>query len=129
LFSEKKAIPIALKWKERGDIPSHPVIKQMPCVEEVEVSGCVKTSQSQLYRNCDSFDHKECNVVIKSSEENHVQTREYLFKYIGSAQEDPSCEASNLRRTEEDLVEQEIVGLPSKRIRHQPLKRNKDFLW
>jgi hypothetical protein len=49
-------------------------------------------------------------------------------KNIGSAQVDPSCEASNLRGIEEDL-EQEMVGLPSKRIRRQPLKRNKDFLW
>jgi hypothetical protein len=63
----------------------------MPCVKEVELSGCVKTSWSQLYRNCDPFDHKKCNAVIKSSEENHVQTiqesQENICTNIGSAQE------------------------------------------
>jgi hypothetical protein len=134
LFSEKKKDnTYSLKMGKKGDIPSHPVVKQMPCVEEVEVSGCVKTSRSQLYRNCDSFDHKECNMVIKLSEENHVLTiqesQENICTNIGSAQEDLSCEASNLRTTEEEPVKQEMVGLPSKRIRCKPQKLNRDFLW
>jgi hypothetical protein len=32
LFSVKKSLPIALKWKEKGNMLSCPAVKQLPCV-------------------------------------------------------------------------------------------------
>jgi hypothetical protein len=133
LFTVKKSLPNALKWKENGDILNYPTVKQLPCVKVVEVSECEMISQLQLYRNCDSMDQKECDVITKSSEEKHVMPvqlpQEIICTNKAREQEDLSWEINNLGRTDEDLDKQEITALPSKRIQRQPLKLSKDFLW
>lgn len=100
-------------------------------VEEVYVSGCDKMSELQLYQNCDSVEQNECDVITKLSEENHVLTaqgsQESISSVIVGEQVDLCCESVNLRGTEVDLDKQEMTALPSKRARHQPQKRNKDF--
>jgi hypothetical protein len=85
-------------------------------------------TQPQLYRNCDSVDQNECDVITKLSEENHVQAAQVFQESIGSImvgkQVDLNCESIIPRGTEV-----EMTALPSKRIQRQPQKRNKDFLW
>jgi hypothetical protein len=131
LFSLKTSLLIALNRKENGDMQSYSAVKQSPCAEEVNVSGCDKMSQPQLYRNCDSVDQNECDVITKLSEENHVQTGQVSQESIGSVmvgeQVDLSCESINPRGTEVDHDKQEMTALPSKRTQLQLQKRNKYF--
>jgi hypothetical protein len=119
LFNVEKALTTALKWKEEVDMLHDPAVEQLPSVEEVEMSGCEKISQCQLYQHCDPMDQKECDVVTKSSEEYHVQTvqvsQESVCSHMISEQEDLDSESNDLRTSVEDQDKQETTTLSSKR--------------
>jgi hypothetical protein len=103
----------------------------MPGMEVVEVSSSDKLSQPQLHFNCDSMDQTESDVKTKSNEESHVQTvlicQENICLNLVGEQDDQTCELNNQSSSDKD--QQKITALPSKRIRRQPSKSNKNFLW
>jgi hypothetical protein len=71
------------------------------------------------------------NVKTKSNDESHVPTvvisQENICLNLVGEQDDQTCKLNNQSSSDKD--QQKITALPSKRIRLEPSKRNKDFLW
>jgi hypothetical protein len=113
-------------------MPISPAANQL-CDEIVEVKGCVKVSQHLLYQNCNSLKIENCQVSTKLSKENHAQSiqvpQEITCPNTSGVQDDSSSVTNNLKSPNEDQRNQALMVLPSKRIRHQPGKLKKDFLW
>jgi hypothetical protein len=85
----------------------------------------------QTYGNSEFGDHIKSDEINMLSGDNHMQAVQELQVSIcvnkEGVQENINSETDDQKITEEDTMNQEKTGLLPKRIRHQPLKRNKNF--